>query len=221
MSKNRAKADYTELGDDELLDMILSEDEHSSIAAEALYKRYERPLLDFYLSRTGGRIEDAEDLWHDMWTIIFRKPQYIRAAMTVPTLKALIMRIAANQVADFLRHKSVSAETYRLSEDLHQTKDSNDRSEDNVVQVAAVQAGSATDRRDLISIISRSVSGVSRKKRKVLWLKLAGFTYDEISIRTGWSAKTVRNFYSMLLKLVDKGLIDNGVSTAGKHKAEK
>lgn len=54
-----------DLSDDELLERILAKGKDGRKAATKLYKRYERQLMDFYLSNTRNR-EDAEDLWQDV-----------------------------------------------------------------------------------------------------------------------------------------------------------
>lgn len=204
-----------ELNDSELLDKILSEGKDGSKAAAKLYKRYERELMDFYLSKTHNR-EDAEDLWQDLWTIIFRKPKYFRDSMTMPMLKTLIMRIATNQIADYQRGKIVREDTVNFSDITESTEEDDYSTEEKIgmkseENLVLSDYSNRYNRKNIVRIISRAIKGDSRKAKSVLWRKLVGFTNLEISLKTGLSVKTVKNTYSELAFLARKELERNGM----------
>lgn len=204
---NKEEAD---LSDDELLDKILAKGRDGRKAAAKLYKRYEKQLMDFYLSNTANR-EDAEDLWQDMWCIIFQKPKYFRDSMTVPTLKTLIMRIANNQVINYKKGRAARSGTQSFS-DVSGTPGNEGYTPEEKVGMKARDGLVLSDydkrytRKDIVKAVSRAIRGYSKKAKSVLWRKLVGFTNQEISERTGLSVKTVKNVYSELLALAKKEL---------------
>lgn len=199
-----------DLSDDELLERILAKGKDGRKAATKLYKRYERQLMDFYLSNTRNR-EDAEDLWQDMWTIIFQKPKYFKDTMTLSTLKTLIMRIAYNQVINYKKSQITRSGILTFSEVSGISLNEGYTPEEKL-SMKSKDGFTLSDydkyytRKDIVKTISRSIKGYSKKKKSILWRKLVGFTNQEISDKTGLSVKTVKNIYSELLGAAKKEL---------------
>ena len=138
-----------------------------------LVERY-GPRLRYYLQRTFGRADGAEDAWQDVWFTVFRKVGKLADPGAFPTW---LYRIARNRACEVLRRQRPS---FRPVEEAEEVADPG----------APEPSFSPEDGRR----IHAALGDLALEHREVLVLRfLEDMTYEDIAAVTGCRLGTVKS----------------------------
>ncbi|MDR0505970.1 MAG: sigma-70 family RNA polymerase sigma factor [Dysgonamonadaceae bacterium] len=92
---------YAEKSDEELMSLLVRSEQ---AAFDELYRRYAKPLLNFFFRMLGGEREKAEDFLHDLFLKIIEKPESFDRSRRFNTW---FYNIAANMVKNEYRNAEI------------------------------------------------------------------------------------------------------------------
>jgi len=93
------KKNYTEKTDEELMSLLASSEQ---AAFDELYRRYSKPLFNFFFRMLGGEREKAEDFLHDLFLKIIENPESFDSSRRFNTW---FYSVAANMVKNEYRNQ--------------------------------------------------------------------------------------------------------------------
>jgi RNA polymerase sigma-70 factor, ECF subfamily len=141
------------------------------IAFAELVERY-GPRLRYYLQKSFGPVDGAEDAWQDVWLVVFRK---LRALTDPAAFGTWLYQIARNRVCDVLRRRS-----FRPMAEAEQVAD----------PAAEEDAFSPEDGQR----IHAALDDLALEHREVLVLRfLEDMSYDDIAAVVGCQVGTVKS----------------------------
>ena len=138
-----------------------------------LVERY-GPRLRYYLGKSFGRMDGAEDAYQDVWFVAFRR---IRGLMDPAAFVTWLYRIAQNRVRQELRRRGPSARPIEEAD-----------------EVPGPGAEPVEFTPEDAARIHDALDGLALEHREVLMLRfLEGMTYEQIAAISGCGVGTVKS----------------------------
>jgi RNA polymerase sigma-70 factor (ECF subfamily) len=157
--------------DEQILVLRCQTGDESAFAG--LVERY-GPRLSYYLRKSFGSIDGADDAYQDVWFLAFRR---IRGLKDPAAFVTWLYRIAQNRVRLELRRRRLPA-----------------RPIDEAGAVAAPAIDEAVFTPEDAARIHAALDGLALEHREVLMLRfLEGMTYEQIATITGCGVGTVKS----------------------------
>jgi RNA polymerase sigma-70 factor (ECF subfamily) len=143
------------------------------VAFAELVERY-GPRLRYYLQKSFGRMDGAEDAYQEVWLVAFRR---IRGLMDPAAFVTWLYRIAQNQVRQELRRRHLPARPIEEA--------------DEVAEPGVDPAGFTPEDG---ARIHAALDGLPLEHREALMLRfLEGLTYEQIAAVSGCGVGTVKS----------------------------
>jgi RNA polymerase sigma-70 factor (ECF subfamily) len=98
------RKNYAEKSDEELMSLLTGSEQ---AAFDELYRRYAKPLFNFFLRMLGGKHEMAEDFLHDLFLKIIEKPESFDRSRR---FSAWFYSVAANMLKNEYRNRQIRLE---------------------------------------------------------------------------------------------------------------
>jgi RNA polymerase sigma-70 factor (ECF subfamily) len=156
---------------------------------EQLY-RAESPGLLRSLSRSGGTLDEAQDLVHEIFFRLARMGQHVTS---LDRPQAYLRKIAANLARD------KSRQAVRRHYSLHLVADEE--------ALAGADPVRLLESRDMLNRIEAAMLRLRPKTREIFMAhRIDGLSYGEIAERTGLSVKGVEKQMSKALQQIDRML---------------
>lgn len=172
---------YLNFTDEELLDLIKTEDKY---AFSELYNRYKKPLVSLALSKIDN--EAVEDIVHDLFVKIWTNRDQIQINLQ---FKAYIYRALRNKILDFIAHQSHERKYLDSLIEYHTNyQDSTDYH---------------IREKQFLLELDRLMFKYNHNDKEILNLRMQGYSNNEIAEQLGLSEKPIRNRYSLILKSLE------------------
>jgi RNA polymerase sigma-70 factor (ECF subfamily) len=148
-----------------------------------------RDRILFFIRKRIGYVTDAEDICHDVLLALFEANKEGRLE-NVNNIPAYIFKIAKNKLIDWLRKKKVKLPL-------------NERLPDLTVMDYESRELSLVDKDLLTKILLKLPKD---KQQLVKWRFYAGYTYEDLQLKTGKSNAALRKIFSRIMEKLRKEL---------------
>jgi RNA polymerase sigma factor (sigma-70 family) len=177
----------------DITDLIRQFCSRSPAAAEELWRRYRPSLMRVvrrHLTRSVRRVADSEDFAQAVWKSIIEQADQLPRLDTPEALGAYLAAMATNKIASAARAQKALKRDAARCESLDMLRQAPLASSDpSPSQQAVAQEHYA-----------RLTSGLGDAHRRIVDLRLAGHTMDDIAGQLGLNERTVRRVLDRLAR---------------------